>query len=305
MTEKLTSLFGKMQEWYAQFANIDSSRSMIEILKKNNEDSAAIIRHFSASDHAKTSRYAQQESRIKAARSYLLSRAEDEITTAIAIRNQLEDRMVVDHAPLRLNFWGKSTPYHQWLIQKGIISQREMDGFAIELPLSLPEAFNRLVEFHSNWENMLDSEYSNYTPAPPGHPEGEPYTSQRITLIPREMLNDLDGLSNLTVVQRGNEVSILPVYTANRGRHEKLPGVLSASSGLMGLNLYGIKESSAWTAHLVAHDGNSGSGPYRVMTNLAKVLGLPQDSHKPLARKDSSFSFREMYGIACTNVERK
>lgn len=299
--EKLVKLFDSMQRWYSQFTKIDEARAVIDVLQKKNNDSQKILDYFAPIEETRGQKCVKQESVVKSNRSYLISLAEDEITKAIAMRSNLEDRMTEEYLPLRVTFWGKDSPYLQWLAKKKIVNPNDRDsgftGFAIELPMSLQDAYNRAHKVFQDetWEIMLNREYSNWTPAPAGHPEGKSYTTTMIPLISKEIINNLDELAKLVVIKDGRETRIMPQISTCNGACEILDGVLRLRGSIVN-SIYGIKEGEKWSTHFVTHSSNTADNAYGIMVNLASLGEIP--NFKPKLLEDRSSNFRERYGIS-------
>jgi hypothetical protein len=155
--EKLNSTYEKLKEWYRTFDEVANAKMILQKLGIDNQHSSEFISFFTPTDKEKLEEVLKLESSVKANRAYLISRAEDRVTQAESTQPSLVKSIEEFYAPRRIKLDTKDTkdtPYFKMIKDKSFWGE---DNYAIEIPLTLPEACEKRDSKGRTWEEQVDT----------------------------------------------------------------------------------------------------------------------------------------------------
>jgi hypothetical protein len=176
--QPLEKLYGTLQEWYHVVHTVGRVESAIGSLNHENGHVIKAIQFFTPTDNVTTQEALELESRAKASRAHLISRAEDQRVAALALKESLERKAIEQYAPLNFAFEGQDTVHTRMIREKfKQVYSWNRDRTAlhmVELPINLPDAVEMLSGGDGkSWEGWIKHYHWNGLGPLTDVPEGE------------------------------------------------------------------------------------------------------------------------------------
>lgn len=262
----LERTYNLLQEWDESFARIHEVSNTLMKLKEQNSIAAKFLGLLLPTDDRVLADTLELESHAKANRSYLLSRIEDKEGELLNAQIALENKIAKNHKPRRIHF-GRKNDYEYMLREEfkdackyESVWSNDNTLFAIELPLSLPDAYERL----------LDSEFGGWG----GKSWEETFggSDHQFPGVSRQELRNLDKLTEAHQKVGG--------YWSSRHTLPRKPNIIKAACRSITHSrdysaLFALKEGNEWTTHYVANNR------IPILRAVGTLLGKNIEQYKP------------------------